>query len=220
MINQIAKKDISIVSKTSGTTRDIIETKINLSNIPVIIADTAGLKDKPRNNIERQGILKSKKKINSCNIKLLVIDLTKNFEKKILNLICDKTIIVLNKKDLLNKKEINSKINYLTKINFNKISVISAKNGYGINNLLNNLENNIKDKYKNVFFGEPVLTKTRHRTALKNCLSNLKKINNTKNSELNAEDLRLSLNAIANITGKYEIEKMLDIVFKDFCIGK
>jgi len=55
---------------------------------------------------------------------------------------------------------------------------------------------------------------------LKNCLSNLKKINNNKNSELNAEDLRLSLNAIGNVTGKYEIEKMLDIVFKDFCIGK
>ena len=220
LVNQISKKDIAIVSKISGTTRDIIETKINLSNIPIILSDTAGLKDSPRNNIERQGILKSKKKINSCNIKLLVIDLNRNFEKKILNLICDKTIIVLNKKDLLNKKEIDSKINYLIKRNFNKISIISARKGTGINNLLNNLENYIKDKYKNVFFGEPVLTKARHRTALKNCLSNLKKINNNKNSELNAEDLRLSLNAIANVTGKYEIEKMLDIVFKDFCIGK
>jgi len=129
-------------------------------------------------------------------------------------------VVVLNKKDLLNKKEIDSKINYLIKKKIKKISVISAKKGIGINNLLNDLENYIKDKYKNVFFGEPVLTRTRHRIALKNCLSNLKKINNNKNSELNAEDLRLSLNAIGNVTGKYEIEKMLDIVFKDFCIGK
>ena len=220
LVNQIAKKDIAIISKTSGTTRDIIETKINLSNIPVILSDTAGLKDNPRNNIEKQGVLKSKKKINSSNIKLLVIDLTRNFEKKILNLVCDKTVVVLNKKDLLNKKEIDSKINYLIKKKIKKISVISAKKGIGINNLLNDLENYIKDKYKNVFFGEPVLTRTRHRIALKNCLSNLKKINNNKNSELNAEDLRLSLNAIRNVTGKYEIEKMLDIVFKDFCIGK
>ena len=67
------------------------------------------------------------------------------------------------------------------------------------------------------FFGEPVLTRTRHREALKKCLSNLKKINNKKDPELNAEDLRLSLNAIGNVTGKYEIEKKLDIVFKDFC---
>ena len=104
--------------------------------------------------------------------------------------------------------------------NFKRISVISAKKGTGINNLLNDLENYIKDRYKNVFFGEPVLTRTRHRIALKNCLSNLKKINNNKDPELNAEDLRLSLNAIGNVTGKYEIEKMLDIVFKDFCIGK
>ena len=56
--------------------------------------------------------------------------------------------------------------------------------------------------------------------ALKNCLSNLKKINNNKNPELNAEDLRLALNDIGGVIGKYEIEKMLDIVFKDFCIGK
>ena len=56
--------------------------------------------------------------------------------------------------------------------------------------------------------------------ALKNCLSNLKKINNNKNPELNAEDLRLALNAIGGVIGKYKIEKMLDIVFKDFCIGK
>ena len=104
--------------------------------------------------------------------------------------------------------------------NFKRISVISAKKGTGINNLLNDLENYIKDRYKNVFFGEPVLTRTRHRAALKKCLSNLKKINNNKDPELNAEDLRLSLNAIGNVTGKYEIEKMLDIVFKDFCIGK
>jgi len=94
LVNQIAKKDIAIISKTSGTTRDIIETKINLSNIPVILSDTAGLKDNPRNNIEKQGVLKSKKKINSSHIKLLVIDLTRNFEKKILNLVCEKTVEV------------------------------------------------------------------------------------------------------------------------------
>ena len=220
LINKIAKKDIAIVSQISGTTRDIIETKINLSNIPIILSDTAGLKDNPRNNIEKEGVLKAKRKIKNCNIKLLVIDATNNFEKKILNLVCNKTIIILNKKDLLNKKEIDSKINYLNKKNFKRVSLISAKTGSGINNLLFDIENYIKDKYKNVFFGDPVLTRTRHRTSLKKCLNNLEKINNNKEPELNAEDLRLSLNALGNVTGKYETEKMLDIVFKDFCIGK
>jgi len=109
---------------------------------------------------------------------------------------------------------------YLSKNNFNQVSIISAKNGTGINTLLNEIEKYIKDKYKNVFFGEPSLTRTRHRACLKKCLINLKKINNNKNPELNAEDLRLSINAIGNVTGEYEVEKMLDIVFKDFCIGK
>ena len=86
--------------------------------------------------------------------------------------------------------------------------------------MLKEIEKFIKDKYKNVFFGEPSLTRTRHRAYLKKCLINLKKINSNKNPELNAEDLRLSINALGNVTGEYNVEKMLDIVFKDFCIGK
>ena len=82
------------------------------------------------------------------------------------------------------------------------------------------LEIYIKHKYKDVFFGDPVLTRTRHRTALKKCFNFLKKVNNDKDPELNAEDIRLSLNSLGNITGKYDVEKLLDIVFKDFCIGK
>ncbi len=220
LINQIAKKNISIVSKTSGTTRDIIEIKINLSNIPAIFSDTAGLKERPRNNIEKEGVTRTRKKIKNCNIKLLVIDGTKNFENDVLKLVCNKTIIILNKKDLLSNKNIVNKINYLNKNNFNQVFVISAKNGTGINTLLNEIEKYIKDKYKNVFFGEPSLTRMRHRTCLKKCLINLKKINNNKKPELNAEDLRLSINALGNVTGEYKVEKMLDIVFKDFCIGK
>jgi len=220
LVNQIAKRDISIISKTSGTTRDIIEVKINLSNIPIILSDTAGLKKKPKNNIEKEGISRSKRKIKNCNLKLLVIDSSKNLEKEFFKLICNKTIIVLNKIDLLKKKEIVNKINYLTKNYSNKILIISAKKGEGINNLLKEIEKFIKDKYKNVFFGEPSLTRVRHRACLKKCYTNLKKINNNKNPELNAEDLRLSINALGKVTGEFDVEKMLDIVFKDFCIGK
>ena len=220
LINQIVKKDIAIVSKTSGTTRDIIETKIDLSNIPIILSDTAGLKKVAKSSIERIGIRKSKKKIKDCHIKLLVVDSTKKIDKKILNLSCNKTIIILNKIDLLGKKELSNKTKYLRDNNFANILLISAKKGVGINGLLNHLENYIKDKYKDVFFGNPVLTRTRHRSALKNCLRNLKKIKKNKEPELNAEDLRLSLNSLESIIGKYNIEKLLDIVFKDFCIGK
>jgi len=220
LLNQIAKKDIAIVSTTSGTTRDIIETKINLSNIPIILSDTAGLKNNPRNNVEKLGVLKSLKKIKNCNVKLLVLDATKNFDNEILDSICKKTIIILNKIDLLNTGKINAKIKYLNKKKLKKISLISAKKGTGVNNLLSDVEKYIKNTYKNVFIGEPVLTRARHRISLKKSLYYLKKINKKKNPELNAEDLRLSINELGNVTGKYEVEKMLDIVFKDFCIGK
>ena len=170
--------------------------------------------------MKKKALQDLKKKIKNCNLKLLIIDGTKKIEKDVLKLVCSKTILVLNKKDLLSSKNIVNKINYLNKINLNHVSLISAKNGIGINTLLNEIEKYIKDKYKNVFFGEPSLTRTRHRACLKKCLINLKKINSNKNPELNAEDLRLSINAIGNVTGEYDVEKMLDIVFKDFCIGK
>ena len=68
--------------------------------------------------------------------------------------------------------------------------------------------------------GEPVLTRVRHRKALEESLKYLNMVDNKKNPELNAEDLRLSVKAMGKITGKFDIEKLLDIVFKDFCIGK
>ena len=194
--------------------------KINISNIPIIISDTAGLKVKPRNIIEKKSIIKSENKIKKSDLKLLVLDLKKKVDDKILDLICEKTLIILNKADIVKKKEILSKINYLRGKKLKNIYVISARTGNGINSLLNKIEKYVKNKYKDVFLGEPVLTRVRHRTALKKCLSNLKKIDNNKNPELNAEDLRLALNSLGMITGKYDIEKMLDIVFKDFCIGK
>jgi len=220
LINQIAKKDIAIVSKISGTTRDIIETKINLANIPVIISDTAGLKNKPKNIIEKKGIQKALAKINNSDLKLFILDLTKKITKNLLDLIDENTLLILNKEDKVNNKNILSKIKYLNKINYRNICVVSAKEGTGINNLLKNIENYIKRKYKDVFFGEPVLTRTRHREALEKCFAYLKKININKNPELNAEDLRLALYELGNITGKYNIEEMLDIIFKEFCIGK
>ncbi len=220
LINQLLKRDVAIVSKISGTTRDIIESKFNLAGIPIILSDTAGLKKKIINSVEKKGILKAKTKIKRSNIKLLVLDIRKKIDDETLNLICDKTIVILNKIDLVKKKELINKINSLSKNYNNKIYSISAKKGSGIISLLENLENYIKLKYKDVFFGEPVLTKLRHRSYLKKCLFNLKKIKKNKQPELNAEDLRLSLNALESVTGKYNVEKLLDIVFKDFCVGK
>jgi len=151
----------------------------------------------------------------------------KNFEivlkNKIINKISRKSkYLILHLDDIycVIHLGMSGTIHLINKKNFKNIYSISAKKGNGINGLLNYLENYIKNKYKDVFFGDPVLTRTRHRMALKKCLNNLKKITNNKDPELNAEDLRLSLNSLGIIVGKYDIEKLLDIIFKDFCIGK
>ena len=78
----------------------------------------------------------------------------------------------------------------------------------------------MKNKYSHLLSGEPVITRSRHKSALKNCIRYMKNIDNQKSPELNAEELRLAVRSIEKITGKFEFEKLLDIVFRDFCIGK
>ena len=220
LMNQLVRKDVAIVSNISGTTRDIIETKLNLSGIPVIFFDTAGIKKKAKNIIEKKGIKKTISKIKKSDLKLVLLDMKKNFSDQI-KLVDNKTIVVLNKSDLFKKNKLLSKINQLKTVkNKTEVIAISALKGTNIKKLLDKIEIFIKKNYSHFLSGEPVLTRLRHKNALKDCLKYIKKFNKQKNPELNAEELRSASRALGKITGKFDFEKLLDIVFKDFCIGK
>ena len=222
LINQLARRDVALTSHVPGTTRDIIDIKLNISNIPVIFFDTAGIKKRTQNLIEKKGILKAREKMKKSDLKLLLIDATKKINSSSLELIDNKTIIVINKIDKVNEKKLFSKINELKKLSLKKkITIsVSALKGFGINKLLKKIEKFIKKKYSNFLSGEPVIIKSRHRSAIKECIGYMNNINNKKNPELNAEELRLAVQSIGEITGKFDFEQLLDIVFKDFCIGK
>jgi len=222
LINQLVRKDVSIISNISGTTRDIIESKVNLSNIPIIFFDTAGLKQQAKNVIEKKGIKKTIDKIKQSDLKLFLIDVTKKINLDSLKFSDDRTIVVLNKIDKVRKEKLLSKINKLRSIKFKFFGIISvsALKGVGIINLLKKIKNFVKNKYSHLLSGEPVLTRSRHKSALKNCIRYMNNIDNQKSPELNAEELRLAVRSIEKITGKFEFEKLLDIVFRDFCIGK
>ena len=222
LINQLARRDVALTSHVPGTTRDIIDIKLNISNIPVIFFDTAGIKKRTQNLIEKKGILKAREKMKKSDLKILLIDATKKINSSSLELIDNKTIIVINKIDKVNEKKLFSKINELNKLSVKKkITIsVSALKGFGINKLLKKIEKFIKKKYSNFLSGEPVIIKSRHRSAIKECMGYMNNINNKKNPELNAEELRLAVQSIGEITGKFDFEQLLDIVFKDFCIGK
>jgi len=205
LINALTKREIAIVSQTAGTTRDIVEAHLDVAGFPVILADTAGLRDS-KEEIEAEGIRRAVKKASKADLILFVQD-SKRYPKveKLPKELLKKQVITLwNKTDLYKLKE--------NKTDF----FISAKTGKGIQKLWDE----IKTILTNSFSGGVVITRERYRVALKECVKHLKAALQVKELELKNENLRLAARALGRITGRIEVEELLDVIFKDFCIGK
>ncbi|MDC6482253.1 tRNA uridine-5-carboxymethylaminomethyl(34) synthesis GTPase MnmE [Pelagibacteraceae bacterium] len=211
LLNLLSKREAAIVSEEEGTTRDIIEIYLNIDGYPVILADTAGIRE-AKNEIEKKGILLAINKSKEADLNLVVIDNTSNsLNKKIQSLINDNSIVVLNKSDV----DSNSKHN------FKKSVLISVKENKNINELIKKIKNHLDSKYTS---SENVLiTRERHRVKLNHCLNeidNFLKKDQKKDIEMAAEDLRLATRHLGGIVGKVDVEEILGSIFKDFCIGK
>lgn len=207
LMNALARRDVAIVSETAGTTRDVIEAHLDLAGYPVIIADTAGLHEKTSDAIEIEGMSRARKKANEADFKLAVFDASCAPDPETLAYLKDKTTIALwNKSDLATIK--NSGI------------AISAKTGSGIPELLALLVQKIRAFYGEYSTKTPALSRPRHRQLVNDCQDCLIRSLNTKLPELAAEDLRLALRSLGKLTGRVDVEDLLDIIFRDFCIGK
>ena len=213
-LNYLSNRDVAIVSSTAGTTRDVIETHLNIEGFPVIISDTAGIRD-ARNEIERKGIKLSLKKADESDLNIIMIEAKSKENQRFLDSYAsDKALLVVNKVDSKSDR-ISSK---LKKLNPVLLSIKKQKN-------INKLVNLIKQKIKNQFKGSEniLITRERHRKNLEDCLINLKKFNTKKkvgDFDKAAEDLRLATRSLGKITGKVDVEDILDSIFNDFCIGK
>ncbi len=118
---------------------------------------------------------------------------------------------------LLNKTDISAQMPPST-INGHKISSVSAKTGEGIPEFLEILT---AETQKHLAIGEqPPLTRARHREALEDCVAALERASAATLPELAAEDIRLAVRALGRITGRVDVEDVLDVIFRDFCIGK
>ena len=214
LLNHLSNRDVAIVSEIAGTTRDVIETHLNIDGYPVVISDTAGIRES-EDEIEKKGIKLAFNKAENADLKIIVIDAkTVDFKGFLEDLIDDNSILVVNKSDLIDK-ELSSKIKKLNPI------LISVKNNLNLDDLILK----IKDKLKNKFIeNEDVLiTRTRHRNHLEQCLEyliNFEKKNNTEDFDKAAEDLRLATRHLGMIVGKVDVEELLGSIFNDFCIGK
>jgi tRNA modification GTPase len=206
LLNRLSKRDVAIVSEKAGTTRDVIEVYLELDGYPVIIADTAGLQESG-DAIESEGIRRAEERASQSDLKLVVFDGAVWPEKdaKTIELIDENTFVVINKSDLI--KQI--KTDYLA---------ISSKTGDGLKSLLDILKKEVFERCN--VSASPALTRTRHRSALGDCCDSLQRFQVAPEAELKAEDLRLAARALGRITGRVDVEEVLDIIFSEFCIGK
>jgi tRNA modification GTPase len=214
LLNHLSNRDVAIVSEIAGTTRDVIETHLNIDGYPVIISDTAGIRES-KNEIEKKGIKLSLNRAEEADLKLVVVDAKKlDFTDVLKGLLDQNAILVINKSDLL-EKEINPEIN---KINHVLISIKQKKN---IDQLILKIKNNLKNKF--ITSDDILITRQRHRQHLEQCLDHLKNFNKKNDDEdfdKAAEDLRLATRHLGMIVGKVDVEEILGSIFNDFCIGK
>ena len=214
LINYLSNRDVAIVSEIAGTTRDVIETHLNIDGYPVIVSDTAGIRESV-DEIEKKGIKLSLNRAEEADLKLVVVD-AKNtdFTDTLKGLLDDNAILVLNKSDLL-EKDIDPEINRINHV------LISIKNNLNIDKLIQKIKNTLKHKF--ITSDDILITRERHRQHLKQCVSHLKRFNQKKEVEdfdIAAEDLRLAVRHLGMIVGKVDIEEILGSIFNDFCIGK
>ena len=214
LMNHLSNRDVAIVSEIAGTTRDVIETHLNIDGYPVIISDTAGIRDS-KDEIENKGIKLSLNRAEEADLKLVVVD-AKNidFTDVLKGLLNENAILIINKSDLL-KKDIDSEIKKINHV------LISIKENENIDELILKIKNNLKNKF--ITNDDILITRERHRQHLQQCLEHLNNFNQKKDIEdfdKAAEDLRLATRHLGMIVGKVDVEEILGSIFDDFCIGK
>ena len=214
LLNNLSNREVAIVSEIAGTTRDVVETHLNIDGYPVIISDTAGIRDS-KDEIEKKGIKLSLKKAENADLKLVVVDAKSIDLSGFLNdLLKNDAILVVNKSDLI-KDKLDPEILKLNHV------LISLKDNSNIDELIKKIKNYLRDKF--ITEEDILITRERHRQHLVQCVDHLKNFldkNSKKDFDKAAEDLRLATRHLGMIVGKVDVEEILGSIFNDFCIGK
>ncbi|NFG23920.1 tRNA uridine-5-carboxymethylaminomethyl(34) synthesis GTPase MnmE [Clostridium botulinum] len=216
LLNVLLKEKRAIVTDIPGTTRDIIEEYLNIDGIPIKITDTAGIRE-TEDTVEKIGVERSREKIEEADLIILILDSSRDLEeedKEIINTIKDKNHIVL-----LNKTDLDKKI---VDIDLDNQIKISAKTGYGIEEL--------KNKIKELFFSGDInsesliVSNVRHKQALyrslENCEVALDRVNANEFLDLISIYVTSAMKALGEITGDELEEDVLNKIFSEFCVGK
>jgi len=213
-LNNLSNREVAIVSEIAGTTRDVVETHLNIDGYPVIISDTAGIRDS-EDEIEKKGVKLALKRAENADLKLVVVDAKSiDLSPFLRDLLKGNAILVVNKLDLI-KNELDNDVSKFDHV------LISLKENLNIDKLISKIKNNLKKRF--ISEEDILITRERHRQNLVQCTEHLKNFlnkNDKKDFDKAAEDLRLAIRHLGMIVGKVDVEEILGSIFNDFCIGK
>ena len=207
LVNALAGRDVAIVHETAGTTRDIVEVRLDLGGYAVILADTAGVRA-ASGAVEAEGVRRALARAEAADLVLLLLDGSDIDSSVIMpnNMVNRPYMTVWNKADLpwpMRREGLR----------------LSLKTGEGLEAVIAAIADAAKERLEGG--GDaPVLSRPRHRHALGEAQAALRRAIDARQPELFAEDLRLALRSLGRITGRVDVEELLDTIFKDFCIGK
>lgn len=212
LLNVLAGREAAIVSRHPGTTRDVIEVALDLGGFPVVLADTAGLREADE-EVEREGVERARRRAAQADLKIVVLDGAHwpSVDAVSRGFIDAASILVVNKADLLKATP--------PLVAGGRLALaVSAMTGDGLDHFVGELSARVAERFE--LTAAPDLTRERHRTALESCRAALARAEAAESVELLAEDLRLAARELGRITGRVDVEQVLDVIFRDFCIGK
>ena len=215
LLNYLSKREVAIVSEIEGTTRDTIEVGLNLDGYPVLISDTAGIRE-TNDPIEKKGVQIATDKAQNADLKIILLDAKNPHFKGFFDRLYDEnSLIVINKSDLISDEFDEKSIDSLEHI------LISVKEETNLNTFVELIKKKLKQKFA---ISENILiSRERHRYNLEKCISHLKiflEKNSINDFDKAAEDLRLATRYLGRVVGDVDVEEVLGKIFNDFCIGK
>ncbi|KAH8105512.1 tRNA modification GTPase TrmE [Cristinia sonorae] len=238
LFNVLAQREAAIVTDVPGTTRDVLEISLDLGGFPVILADTAGLRDTD-DVVERIGVARATDKVSTADVSLCVLPLPGLFQARARGvpfwgitpslktiITQEKSFVLFNKVDLLDIEMPASDLDdMLAELGVPRSWTVSLTNGNGVRQFLDEFGGHLREKYKvsqDNPSDAPLIVNARHRAHLETSVRFLDDFLAMSNDDvvLAAEELRYAAQAVGMITGRIDVEDILDVVFRDFCIGK
>jgi len=209
LLNRLAERDVAIVSPVPGTTRDAIEVALDLKGVPVVLIDTAGVRE-TKDPVEAEGVRRALGRAKAADLVLWLVDANQKIAQVRES---EREWTVHTKADLIDSDS-------QRQLRDQASIVISAQTGHGMDRLIERLSD-VAGKLG----GEPALvTHARQRHALTDAVTRLEAgllVANTLGcEELFAEELRLAARALGRVTGRVDVEEVLGEIFKNFCVGK